>query len=109
MLPEILDLIIFIPFFTVFIVNIIPSWTKEGKLLQKSIFGIASLPDKFFILIFTNIPTTRYIPNKNKKINKIVEDLYPAAPPGQPAGVFILNSNVHLVVPCVPPGRLTLN
>jgi len=31
--------------------------------------------------------------------SKIVEDLYPIPPPGQPAGVLILNSKVHFVVP----------
>lgn len=98
-----------IPFFIVFIVKIIPSWTKEGKFLQKSIFGIASFPDKFFILILINIPTTKYKVNKNKNIKRNVDDLYPAPPPGQPAGVFILNSNVHFVVPWVPPGKFTLN
>jgi len=41
---------------------------------------------------------------------KIVVDLvYPKDPPGHPAGELILNSNVHLVVPWVPPGKSTLN
>lgn len=42
--------------------------------------------------------------------NKIVVDLVnPKAPPGHPDGEFILNSRRHLVVPCVPPGKSTLN
>jgi len=42
--------------------------------------------------------------------NKITVDLPdPNAPPGHPAGELILNSRMHFVVPCVPPGKSTTN